>query len=178
LTNERFKVNQDIPIPDDESKTKIVFKLPNSPTLFPAGFYQLAVKLIPPTETDHRITNQISLMIAPEITTPLPINNLARNADGSATIKLDCRPDVRREQKVSLLLGDQEIKASAFATPLTNKLTFEVVKSIVDSILSLPPLKRPQLIRLRVDDIESPIIDRSPMPEKPPVFFDHRITLT
>jgi len=178
LINERFKVNQDIPIPDDENNAKIEFKLPNSPTLFPVGFYQLAVKLISPTKTDPRTTNQISLMVAPEITTPLPINNLAINADGSATIKLVCRPEVRREQKVSLLFGDQEIKASAFATPLTNKLTFEVVKPIVDSILSLPPLKRPQLIRLRVDNIESPIIDRSPMPEKSPVFFDHRITLT
>jgi hypothetical protein len=173
LTNDRFKVNQELPVITADTHAQIDFKLPNSPKMFPVGVYLLAGKMIVPKETAPRTTNQLPLVIAPEITTPLPLANLPRNPDGSATIKLDCRPEVRAEQRASLLLGDKEIMASEITTSSTATLTFEVAKSVVDTILG-----KEQWVRLRVDGIESPIIDRSPMPDKPPVFFNHRITIT
>ncbi|SJM90040.1 conserved hypothetical protein [Crenothrix polyspora] len=172
LTNDRFKVNQEIPVITADTNAQVDFKLPNSPTVFPVGVYLLAVKMTLPKETAPRTTNQLPLVIAPEITTPLP-TSLARKANGSVTINLDCRPEVRMEQRVSLLLGNQEINATVFATPSTAKLIFEIAKAIADPIVGMP-----QLVRLRVDGIESPIIDRSGTPDKPPTFFDHRITIT
>lgn len=174
LTNDRFKVEQEIPaLPPDDTEELIEFelKLPNSPTLFPVGVYLLAAKMTRPAEPDPRTTNQLSLIIAPEITTPLPVNSLPRNGNGSATIKINCRPNVRTEQRASLLLGDQEINASGFPSPSASTLTFELAKSIVDRIVG-----KKQLVRLRVDGIESPIVDRSGTPDKPPKFLSHQIT--
>ena len=173
LTNDRFKVKQEIPALPGESEELIEFKLPNSPTVCSVGVYLLAAKMTRPKETDPRTTNQLPVVIAPEITTPLPVNSLPRNADGSATIRLDCRPEVRAEQRASLLLGEKEINASGFAAPSTARLNFEIAKSTVDLIHG-----QPQLVRLRVDGIESPIIDRSETPGKPPKFLNHRITIT
>ncbi|HVK56632.1 MAG TPA: DUF4255 domain-containing protein [Burkholderiales bacterium] len=173
LFNDRFKVEQEVPALPGDTEALIEFKLPNSPAIFPVGIYLLAAKMKPPTEPDPRTTNQLSLVIAPEITTPLPVINLPRNADGSATIKIDCRPNVRTEQRASLLLGNQEFNASDFPSPSTAALTFELAKSMVDPIVG-----KKQLVRLRVDGIESPIIDRSGTPDKPPTFFNHFITIT
>lgn len=180
LTHEHFKVNEEINISTVDSDTQIDFKLPNSPALFPVGVYLLAVKMTVPKETAPRTTNQLSLVIAPEITTKLPpAKSLPRNPDGSATIQLNCRPAVRVDQQASLLLGDQEINAEPFPVPLpplppsTTTLTFQVIKAKVDPIRG-----QPQLVRLRVDGIESPIIDRSKTPDEPPTFFDHRITIS
>lgn len=174
LTHDRFKVNEKITISTVDSDTQIDFKLPNSPALFPVGVYLLAVKMIVPKETTPRTTNQLSMVIAPEITTKLiPPKNFPKKADGTATIQLECRPEVKAEQRASLLLGDQEIVANSFATRSTSKLIFDVAKTIVDPIIGIP-----QLVRLRVDGIESPMIDRSKMPNEPPTFFDHRITIS
>ena len=172
LTNDRFKVEQKIDALPGNSEDLIEFKLPNMPAIFPVGVYLLAARVTRPAEADPRTTNQLSLIIAPEITTPLPVNSLPRNGNGSATININCRPNVRTEQRASLLLGDQEINASGFPSPSASTLTFELAKSIVDRIVG-----KKQLVRLRVDGIESPIIDRSGTPDKPPKFFNHLITI-
>jgi hypothetical protein len=129
----------------------------------PAGVYQLAARLIPTGQSAARTSNQLALVIGPEITTPLPMS-VARDPSGSATFTLNCRPQVRPGQQASLILGAQEV----FAQPVnaaTSTLTFVVEAA--------PP--GDHLARLRVDGIDSPLINRA---VTPPVFFSHRITIT
>jgi hypothetical protein len=63
-----------------------------------------------------------------------------------------------------LLLGTREIFAEPFAAT-TGTLTF---------LVEAAPVGDP-LVRLRVDGIESPLIDYE---AKPPTFFNHRIIIT
>jgi len=129
----------------------------------PAGIYQLAVSLVRPGETDPRTSNQLALVIGPQITTALPIS-VARDVGGAATIILDCQPQVRPGQRVSLILGAREVVAQPF-TVATGTLTF---------VVALAPVGD-HLVRLRVDGIESALVDHA---ATPPVFFDQRITIT
>lgn len=181
LMNDRFKIEQEVPALAGDSDAMIEFNLlttlVNAQKVLPVGFYSVSAKMLRPAkpgqsiETEPRTTNQLPLVIAPEITSALP-QNFQSIADGSVTIKLDCQPEVRPEQPVSLLLGEQEINSETL-TVASSSLVFQVPAPIAKPIVG-----KPQLVRLRVDGIESPIIDRSPMPDKPPVFFNHRITIT
>jgi hypothetical protein len=63
-----------------------------------------------------------------------------------------------------LLLGTREVFAEGFATA-TGTVTF---------IVEAAPVGDP-LVRLRVDGIESPLIDYEAIP---PAFFNHRIIIT
>jgi hypothetical protein len=88
---------------------------------------------------------------------------------GTATFTLNFTPALRTGQKAVLLLGQQEFLPVPFATPTTTSLNF-VIK---DAPVSPAP---GFLARLRIDGIESPIIDRS---AKPPAFLaSARINIT
>ena len=52
--------------------------------------------------------------------------------------------------------------------------SFAVPTTALDFIVENADVGAP-LARLRIDDIESPVADRS---TTPPTFFDHRITIT
>ena len=81
------------------------------------------------------------------------------------TLTVTCRPAVRPEQAVSLLLGSREVRAEPEAAP-AGTLTFEVVRA------------RPgeHWLRLRVDGVDSRLVDRS---VSPPVFDpSQRVTVT
>jgi hypothetical protein len=159
LSNARFQIDQEVPAAAGTSSTAMQFVVPD----LPVGIYQLSVRVTRPGEPDPRTSNQLALVIGPQITTPLPIN-VARDGEGTATITLDCQPQVRPGQQVSLLLGTREVFAQPFAAA-TGTLTF---------IVEAAPVGDP-LVRLRVDGIESPLIDYE---AKPPVFFNHRIIIT
>jgi hypothetical protein len=78
---------------------------------------------------------------------------------------LDLAPPVRPGQKISLILGDREITAEPFAVA-TNQATF---------VLAAAPTAGSRLLaRLRVDSLESPIIDRTATPV---AYLDRMITL-
>src|SRR5439155_4541577 len=82
---------------------QVAVQLPNAPANWPAGFYTVSVSAQRPTETFRRTTNQVSLALAPRITvTP------ATAAGPSITYTAACNPEVRPEQRASLLLGDRE----------------------------------------------------------------------
>jgi hypothetical protein len=159
LTNSRFQIEQQVGAAAGTSSTAMQFVVPD----LPVGIYQLSVRVTRPAETDPRTSNQLALVIGPRIATALPIN-VARDGTGTASITLDCQPQVRPGQQVSLLLGTREIFAEPFAAT-TGTLTF---------LVEAAPVGDP-LVRLRVDGIESPLIDYE---AKPPTFFNHRIIIT
>ena len=138
-------------------------RLPTDTTVLPAGLYALSV-LAGAGDENERETNGVPLAVAPELLTVAP-NPAARDGDGAVTLTVTCRPLVRPEQAVSLLLGSRELRAAPRAAA-TGTLTFEVVRARAS---------RPWL-RLRVDGVDSRLVDRT---VSPPVFDPtQRVTIT
>ena len=160
LSNSRYQIEREVTLPDGGPSTAIQFVVPD----LSVGIYQLAIRVTRPGESVQRTSNLLALVIGPEITTPLP-TSILRDANGKATITLNCQPQVRKGQQVSLLLGALEVFAKPFTIAPTGTLTFEVPAAPTGD----------HLVRLRVDGIESAIIDRA---ATPPVFFNRRIRIT
>jgi hypothetical protein len=159
LSSARFLIDQQVSATPDTSDTRVVFSVPT----LPVGIYQLAVRVVRPSETEPRTSNQLPLVVGPVVTSALPAS-VARDQTGRATITLGCRPEVRPGQRASLLLGVQEVIAEPF-TSATGTLTFQCEAAPIGD----------HLVRLRVDGIDSPILNRA---ISPPAFLNSRITIT
>jgi hypothetical protein len=160
LVNTLFNIAEEVPALQTGGANLLQFVVPDMSAGLPAGVYLLSCSLTRPGETMARTTNRLALAIAPEITTSLPII-VQRDQNGMAEIVLNCRPEVRPGQKVSLALGTREVLAEPFDNP-TGTLTFNVPDAPIGQ----------HLARLRVDGVESLVIDRT---ATPPTFFDDRI---
>jgi hypothetical protein len=88
---------------------------------------------------------------------------VVRDGAGTATFSIDCTPAVRAGQIVRLVLGTDEFAPQPF-TPGATTLNFVIPHAPVGT----------HLARLRIDGIDSPIIDPS---QSPPVFLDKRIEI-
>jgi hypothetical protein len=165
LTNSRLGVHQTIAA-TATSGSSLSFTLPDpappappaGPTDLPAGVYLLSGQV--PNGSDLVATNTLPLAIAPSITAP-PASPVTPDANGSATVTITCAPFLRPGQEVFLLIGGSAAPANPFAAP-TNTPSFTFSSLSPDSPPS-PPLP----VRLRVDGIDSPIID---MTSTPPLF--------
>jgi hypothetical protein len=158
FSNARFAIEQEAAVPEGDSSTSLHVIVPS----VPVATYQVTANVLRPNESVRRASNPLAVVVGPEITA-FPAS-VARDASGAATITLSCRPAVLPGQQAALLLGTDEIGAQPFSEP-ASQLAF-----VVDNV---EPGE--YLVRLRVDGIESPSIDRL---ATPPVFFDHRIRIT
>ena len=141
---------------------RIEFTIPTSRAAdFPAGIYQTAAELIRPGEATPRHTNRMALVVAPQITN-VPMN-VAADGVGSANFTVDFTPEYRPGQTVSLVVGSTEIAPQNISTQ-TGSLDFVIPNAPIGN----------HLVRLRIDGIESPLVDRT---KTPPTFFDHRINI-
>jgi hypothetical protein len=163
VENRQLGIDQDIAALAGSESGLLRFQVPNLPAALPVGTYSLRALVQRPGETARRESNRLSLTIVPEITTPLPIA-VARDPQGTATVNLTCRPDVRPHQRAAIIVGAREATADAHPAS-TGSLTFQVTDA--------PP--GTHFLRLRVDGIDSLLVDRS---VTPPVFMDRRITIT
>jgi len=173
LSNDRFDIHEAISASDPppapkNSSTAIMFLIPSaSAANFPVGIYSISARLKPELtpEAGDRETNRLAMTLAPTITgLPMTITRIA----GTATFTLNILPALRAGQQAVLILGQQEFLPQPFATPATTSLDF---------IINNAPVSPPPgfLARLRIDGIESTIIDRS---AKPPVFLNQRIEIS
>jgi Pvc16 N-terminal domain len=163
LSNERFAIDAAIAAAPSGGGALVQFSIPTAQAgAFPAGAYRIGVRVVRPGETAARETNRLAMVLAPEIT-GLPLA-VVRDAAGTASFTLPFRPTLQAGQRVSLLLGEAEVKPQPFSTPATT-LDFIVPNAPVGS----------HLARLRVDGIDSPVIDRS---VDPPAFLNTRIVIT
>jgi hypothetical protein len=80
-------------------------------------------------------------------------------------LRIGSAPEVRVGQKVALLMDTREAPARPFAANSAT-LDFEFPDA--------PPAGGTPLLRLKVDGIESIVVNRG---ARPPAFFNHRITL-
>lgn len=142
--------------PGDRSKTKITVTLPNEPENWPAGYYTVTAVLTN-SGGESRTTNGIPLMLMPAVTFPITFTE-ETSPDGYRAA-VNCSPQVLPDQSASLLLGDREIPADSHPAQ-TAALTFFLTNvSTGDKFF----------IRLRIDGVDSPLIDRS---KEPPVFIE------
>jgi hypothetical protein len=129
--------------------TQLKVTVPNTPALWPAGFYTVAVLVQRPLETYRRSTNELVFSLAPRVTIVPPSTASA----SSITYTVTCAPEIRPEQRAVLLFGDQETPADPHATQ-TATLTF-VATNVAPG---------DYLIRLRVDGVDSLLVNRSVTP--------------
>lgn len=169
FTHPRFGKLPDIDIPvTDRSDTMIRFALPNdaqAQTDWAAGLYTVVavIKQAGTTKT----TNQLSLPLAIKINQINPANPVVRVA-GNATLTITCSPEVRTEQRISLLLGDLEVPAE----------TRLAANSPLVFIIEQAPTLNLQPVYVRVDGVDSLPFERV---DNPPRFvFDdnQKVTIT
>ncbi len=144
-----------VPDSDIAVSPAVVLTSPSTPVDLPAGLYLLSAQAS--NGTDVVSTNSLPLAIAPRIVVP-PQSPITPDAHGNATVTISCVPLLRVGQQVSLSIGSQEAPANAFSNG-TNRVSF--------TFSSLQATNQPVPVRLRVDGVDSPIIDTT---QTPPVF--------
>jgi hypothetical protein len=140
----------EVPPQPGGTSTALAVTIPNQPSTWPAGAYTIAIMVQRAAESFRRSTGQLSLSLAPAITIA-PTNAPA----GNIALSVTCSPQIQPGQQVSLLVSDQEIKAPAVAVP-TATLNFSM--TLTSGVY---------YVRLRVDGVDSLLVDRS---VKPPLF--------
>jgi hypothetical protein len=141
-----------IPVPAQPgaTDTQVAVQLPKDPVNWPAGMYTVSAVISNKGQPD-RTTNDLPLALAPEITNaPL---RARRTKAGAVTIRVTCVPEVRPEQRVSLLLGSQEVPAPDRPAQ-TADLSFVVPAAVPGQYW----------IRLRVDGVDSQLVNRTTTP--------------
>jgi Pvc16 N-terminal domain len=170
LTNQQRGIQQSITPLISPNDSSFQFTIPNpvlpppqpNPPDFPVGVY-LVTGLIA-SGTDTLQSNGVPLAIAPKIGSTWAPVTIASGP--TVTVSVPCTPYLRPSQQVSLLIGSQEAQADAFTTP-TNSPSFTFVP--------LVPTAQPVPVRLRVDGIDSPVVD---MTSKPPKFAGPSVQVT
>jgi hypothetical protein len=163
LTNARLGITQSVTPLANIQFQSFQFTLPNTPAALPAGVYVLSAQV--PQGTDVLTTNGLPVAIAPKIGAAWAPGTLASGSAVSVTIP--CTPDLLAGQQASLLIGSQQAPANPFTTPTSNSPSF--------TFPLLHPTGHPVPVRLRVDGIDSPVID---MTKKPPVFVGPSVQVT
>lgn len=144
-TSTEFQVD----IPKDPALVPVDPESPMNPDNWQAGIYSIS-GVIRRTDQPDRTTNELSIALAPLI------NSISLSVtESTVEMTLTCSPKVWKNQIVTLVVGDREVTAEPVIPDKTDTLIFRS-----DSLLS-----GPQWVRLRVDGIESILIDRSgPVP--------------
>ena len=167
LRNDRFGVEQVIPLANSADEARLEFNVPNLPALLPVGVYQLELRVLRAGDAEPRTSNPLPVALAPAITFP-PVamtRGVANGTPNVLSLTIGCQPEVRVGQKVALLMDTREAPAQPFIAN-TSTLDFQFADA--------PPAGGTPLLRLKIDGIESIVVNRG---ARPPVFFNHRITL-
>jgi len=136
----------ELPIsPTDRDSSEIRSVLPDdaaAQSAWAAGIYGFAAIVVRGDDTYP--TGALALALGPRVTKIDP-SPAVRDANGSVTVKVTCRPRVISVQPAVLVVGDREIVAEPFAGS-TDVLTFVITEA---------PLITGVLLRLRIDGVES-----------------------
>jgi Pvc16 N-terminal domain len=150
LINELRGIRQTI-VPTAATNASVQFTPPllNVAGELAAGIYDLSLQVV--SASGPTTTNSLPFAIAPNIDTWAPGVIPA----GNTTVTVPCSPFVRPGQQVFLIIGDQLTVADPFTAP-TNTPSF--------TYPDLQPTNGLVRARLRVDGIESRIVDRTTTP--------------
>ncbi|OYD54392.1 hypothetical protein CGK74_06195 [Thauera propionica] len=163
LASERFAVAETLPASGASESGRMVFSIPASRAAdFPVGVYEARARLVRAGEPRPRDSNRLGFTLAPDITN-LP-QTVARNPAGDVLVTITFTPELRAGQRATLIVGQRELAPQAYTAP-TATLDFVIDNAETGA----------HLVRLRVDGIDSPIIDHGVVP---PRFLDLRLTIT
>ena len=168
LRNDRFDVEQEIAVADSADEVTFDFNVPNLPADLPVGLYQLELRVLRAGEAKPRTSNPLPVALAPAITSFPPIEMTRGTVNGVPnvlSVRIGGKPEMRVGQKVALLMDTREAPAQPF---IANTATLDF------QFADAPPAGGTPLLRLKVDGIESIVVNRG---ARPPAFFNHRITL-
>jgi hypothetical protein len=132
--------------------------------VLPVGVYRVSARVVSPGESAPRETNRVALTLAPRMTN-LPLS-VTRSGVGTASFTIEFTPMLRAGQSAVLILGQEEYLPEGAGSPAT-ALAFSILNAPVGS----------HLARLRIDDIESAIIDMSRDPPATPTFLNQRVVI-
>lgn len=173
LVNDRFDIALELPVlapqlPERPASTVASFSLAGQQDALPAGQYRATLRLtrLDALGVDRALqSNPILFTLAPQI------NNLPqaveRAGDGSATVTIAFTPALRAGQQATLVVGSREVASLAEgATPTT--LQFRIADAA----------EGVHLVRLRIDGIDSPIVDMDYAPPELPTFLNRTLEIT
>jgi hypothetical protein len=167
LRADTFKLAHDIPLPNGSDESRLDFTA-NLPAGLPVGVYRLELRVLRAGEAEPRTSNPLPVALAPVITSFPPLamtRGVVNGVVNVLSLRIGCQPEARVGQKVALLMDSREAQAQPFAAN-TSTLDFQFADA--------PPAGGTPLLRLKVDGIESIVVNRG---ARPPAFFNHRITL-
>lgn len=149
FTHARSSQTLELPASPGATPTGFQIQIPQNSNDWQAGLYSVAA-VVQPTGQTERATNELPIALAPRI----DFDSLSINPAGD-TIEVPCSPKVWKTQRATLVVGDLETAAEPFTAEKTDTLTFKSSR--------FP--KGQQWVRLRVDGVDSLLIDRSgPVP--------------
>jgi len=160
LTNDRFEIEETLPA--TASGPKLLFTITAARAAdFPAGIYRVCARVQKAGEPAPRVTNELALTVAPTIGgLPMSVGRVG----GTASFTLNFTPAARVGQAARLVLGGSEFAPQPFSADTTS-LSFVIPEAPVGD----------HLARLRIDGIDSPIINPA---VSPPAFLNRRINIT
>ena len=169
---DRFDLDLERPVlaatPDRPAATTAAFSLAGLQAVLPAGSYRVVVRVTRPDVLGVDkvyTTNPLVLTLAPQITN-LP-QTVARAGDGSAAVTINFTPALRDGQRAVLVLGaDEFLPQTAGATPTS--LAFVIAQAQLGV----------HLARLRIDGVDSPIIDMDFELPQVPRFLNRTVEFT
>jgi Pvc16 N-terminal domain len=151
LTNQRRSLTVTVPVSAaDVTDSSVNVSLPSDPATFPAGIWTVQAVISRAGQEDW-VTNELPFGLAPTVTNfPLTVT---RNNAGTATIMLDCQPQIGPDQDCALLLGPAPV-VLAPRTAAQSTVTFTVPHATPDTYPA----------RLRVDGVDSLLVDTTTVP--------------
>jgi hypothetical protein len=159
FTSARLSEPISVPVPlANVTERAVTLTIPNVPADWVSGPFTVELDVLLAGEPHARRSNGFGLAIAPRMT--LPPASVVRNADDSVELTLGVSPRVRPGQIVTLSLGSREAIADALPAP-ADQLHFRFAE--------LSPGQPPA--RLRVDGVDSWLIDRTGIPVFDPTQF-------
>jgi hypothetical protein len=152
LNNSLRNIQQTLPLLSPATDNSLRFQPPNlnAPGELAAGIYDLSVQVA--IAAGSTPIDSLRFAIRPSIDTWAPGGPIA---SGNTTLTVPCSPFLRPGQEVFLIIGDQLAVANAFTMP-TNVPSF--------TYPDLQPTGGLVRARIRVDGIESRIVDRTTTP--------------
>lgn len=148
----------DIPLLPSSTHEQVVFALPDDPTLLRAGVYSLSLVMNNLAGDNPTESNQLPLTIAPRFSGFTAARVLNPDNTVSVLVDISINPEVHSEQRVSFIIGQNEKLSDDIVLP-GGALTAE------DVHIEFPNIPGGNYwARVRVDGIDSLLIDRSKTP--------------
>lgn len=135
--------------------------IPDVPDEWVAGLYHLSVSTRGATGQPARSTNRLAFQLSPIPDLQSAQTKVSRLGDGGLKIEMEMRPQIQREQRVELILGDTLVEAQP-RPGKTSNATFLLPDLPADTYR----------VRLRVDGVQSWLIN-----EDNPEEFDSSIAI-